>query len=358
MATRVLWLTSWYPSRVGPFDGDFIERHARAVSRFTKLTVLYIVKDQLLKNNAVEIEKTKEGNLSVYKVYYGKSVRGGWLEQFLSYRKYKQLQRQLYQQIVAENGYPAIVHVHVAMKAGLLALWIKKKYIIPFVVTEHWSGYNPQTHPNIYDGNALIRTFTKNILTQATMFLPVSDSLGNMVCKYLTTVRYKVVPNVVDTSSFNYTHSTLKRFRFIHPSSMIDIKNPEGILSACKMVKDLGYTFELLMIGGQSVSLVALADELGLSKELIFEGAVSYQEIAVRMQQSSALLMFSHFENLPCVVLEALCCGLPVVSSSVGGIPELIDEHNGILVESGDTAALAAAMMRLIDNYPLFDRKE
>ncbi|MEO6549546.1 MAG: hypothetical protein ABIN94_16210, partial [Ferruginibacter sp.] len=42
----------------------------------------------------------------------------------------------------------------------------------------------------------------------------------------------------------------------------------------------------------------------------------------------------------------------------VGGIPELIDEHNGILVESGDTAALAAAMMRLIDNYPLFDRKE
>ena len=44
--TNVLWLVSWYPSRLDSFTGDFIERHARAVSKYVKLTVLVILKDE------------------------------------------------------------------------------------------------------------------------------------------------------------------------------------------------------------------------------------------------------------------------------------------------------------------------
>jgi glycosyltransferase involved in cell wall biosynthesis len=75
------------------------------------------------------------------------------------------------------------------------------------------------------------------------------------------------------------------------------------------------------------------------------------------MQLSSSLLLFSRFENLPCVILEALCCGLPVISSRVGGIPEVIDGENGILVESGNIPDLVTAMIQMIENYAEYNRK-
>jgi glycosyltransferase involved in cell wall biosynthesis len=67
--------------------------------------------------------------------------------------------------------------------------------------------------------------------------------------------------------------------------------------------------------------------------------------------------MFSRFENLPCVVLEALCCGLPVISSRVGGIEEVINSANGILVPPNDVQGLKASMKKMIDMYPQFDRE-
>lgn len=353
---NALWLASWYPGRNDPFDGDFIERHALAVSRFVKITLLFVAKDETLKNNTIEIEKTVTGNLTVYKVYYGRSGWNGVVEQLYSFRKYRQLQKQLYHRIVADSGTPSIVHVQVAMKAGLLALWLKKKYQVPFILTEHWSGYYPKILPNIYNSNRLIKELNKKIIQQALLFLPVSDNLGKMVNDHFTAIPFKVIPNTVNTSLFYYQPSTPKKFRFIHPSSMIAIKNPEGILRACKIVKESGYDFELLMIGNKPERLVSLCYQYGISAEVLFEAAVPYAEVAQQMQQSSALLLFSHFENLPCIVLEALCCGLPVVSSRVGGIPELIDSSNGILSETEDVPALAASMMQMIDNYAAYNR--
>lgn len=353
---NVLWLASWYPGRNDPFDGDFIERHAMAVSRFANITLLYVAKDETLKTNSTEIEKTVNGNLTVYKAYYGRSGCKGMTEQYYSFRKYRQLQKKLYHRIATETGQPALVHVQVAMKAGLLALWLKRKYHIPFVVTEHWSGYYPKILPNIYTGNLLTKWLNKKIIRQATKFLPVSGNLGKMVNTHLTGVQFEVVPNVVNTSLFYYKPAIINKFLFIHPSSMIAIKNAEGILQACKIVKESGYGFQLLMIGGKPARLAELCGQYDLSGHVLFEAAVPYAEVARQMQQSSALLLFSRFENLPCVILEALCCGLPVVSSRVGGIPEVIDASNGILVKSGDVKALADAMMQMIDNYAAYKR--
>jgi glycosyltransferase involved in cell wall biosynthesis len=332
---NVLWLASWYPNRVDKFSGDFIERHAIAVSRYVKLTVLFIVKDESLKGHEVEVDKTEATNLTVYKVYYGNSKLGGPLEKIFSLRKYVQLQKKIYRQIEKETGKPDLVHVQVAMKAGMLARWLKKTSAIPFLVTEHWSGYNPESRPNIYHANWLFKHLNKKILQEADLLLPVSDALGKMINQFVA-VPYQPVPNVVNTDLFYYKPllTPSKKFRFIHPSFMNYPKNPEGILMACKMVKEKEYDFELKVIGNQEDWLTDLARQYDLSDNIIFEPPVQYKEVAHQMQLSSALLLFSRYENLPCVLLEALCCGLPVVSSRVGGIGEVIDDNNGLLVES------------------------
>ncbi len=354
---NALWLASWYPGRLDPFNGDFVERHALAVSRYVKLTVIVILKDQSLKANKVLIEKTAHHNLTVYRVYYGTTKMPFWIESLWSVKTYFKLQKQLYRQIEKETGRPDIIHVQVAMKAGMLALYLKKKYRIPFIVTEHWTGYYPQSQFSIYENNFIYKRINKAVLKKADLFLPVSKDLGETVNKNFIPVKYTVVPNVVDTELFFYQPSVPGKFRFIHPSYMNYQKNPEGILKACLFLKTEGYDFELLMVGNEEKGITNLASQTHLLNNCVFfKPMVPYAAIAREMQQSSALLMFSRFENLPCIILEALCCGLPVISSSVGGIPEVVDGANGILVESENVTALAEAMKQVIDNYANYNR--
>ena len=354
---NVLWLASWYPSKVDSFAGDFIERHAFAVGSFVKLTVLFIVKDETMEQGQSIVEKIQHNNHVVYKVYYGKSSSNNLLKRILSYKTYRQLQKKMYKQIVSEIGKPDLLHVHVAMKAGMLARYLKRKFRIPYFVTEHWSGYFKESVPNVYSGNWLINNQNKKVLNNANFLFPVTKNLGNTINKNFTKVKYVVIPNVVNTDLFFYKPFQPERFRFIHPSSMDDNKNPQGILRACKKAKVMGYDFELLMVGKLDDSILEMAKQLDLSKDFVtFKPAISYAEVAKEMQHSSALLLFSGFESLPCVILEAFCCGLPVISSRVGGIDEVIDNENGILVESGKVEELVVAICKMIDNYADYNR--
>ena len=355
---NVVWLASWYPNRTSPTTGDFIERHARAVAPFIdSLTIIAVIKDSAMPENGVEIIEQKENNISTYIIYYGAGKWSGLVEKMLSFKKYISLQQQLFNKLFDKNLLPDIVHVQVAMKAGLFAKKLKRKYNIPFVLTEHWTGYHPQSKPGLKEQGLYFSWLSKSIIKNASMFLPVSTDLGKTVNQYLLPVAFKVIPNVVDASLFYYLPKHVSKFRFIHLSYLHFQKNPEGILQACKLLKDKGCIFELQLIGRKDEALQLVATELGLLNEFVFfDDAISYPEVANRMQHASALLLFSRFENLPCVMLEALCCGLPVISSRVGGIAEVIDESNGILVENENTIQLAEAMLLLIKNYESYNR--
>ncbi len=355
---HVLWLASWYPGRRDAFTGDFIERQALAVSRYAKVTLLVILKDDQLAVGKVETEKNISGNLTVYRVYYGKSRWPVFIESILSVKKYFSLQKKLFHQIESEVGRPLLVLVQVAMKAGLLALWLKKKYQLPYVVTEHWTGYYPISRPSVYQYSFIYRWFNKRVLKNAALFLPVTNDLGETVNKNFLPVQFQPLPNVVNTDLFFYNATPPPVFRFIHPSVMNYQKNPEGIVAACLQLKNMGYQFELLMAGNNSSELEKIVADAGLLDSVVFvKPAIAYEAVAAEMRQSSALLLFSRFENLPCVILEALCCGLPVISSRVGGIAEIIDSTNGILVATENVSELVKAMQQLIDQYTLYNRE-
>lgn len=358
MPMKVLWLASWYPNRTEPFNGDFIERHAVATAPFTEhLFVIAPVKDDAMEKGATEIIKKQSGNLTVYIAYYGRS-KWAIAEKLLSFGKYFLLQKKIYKAIQLQFGTINIGHVHVPMNAGLFARYLQKFSGIPYVVTEHWGGYKRVAKPNIDDVSRYMVWLRKGVIKHASRFLPVTDDLGQYIDQHFVNVQYKVIPNVVNTGLFFYKPYTPTVFRFIHPSCMNYPKNPEGILLACKVAKEKGLKFELLMLGNKDEALQRLAEQLGLLNEYVFfEAPVPYRQVAVKMQHSSALLMFSRYENLPCIILEALCCGLPVISSRVGGIAEVIDSSNGILVQSGNINELVEAMAAVIQNYSGYNRE-
>jgi hypothetical protein len=130
---NILWLVSWYPNALSPYDGDFIQRHARAVALFQKLTVIYVKKDErgsITKN--IKIVSSSERNLTEIIVYYHvPSTKFQLLNKIYSVIKYKNVYRNILKKYISQNGKPDLVHVHVALKAGVNALWLKKKFNIP-----------------------------------------------------------------------------------------------------------------------------------------------------------------------------------------------------------------------------------
>lgn len=136
-------------------------------------------------------------------------------------------------------------------------------------------------------------------------------------------------------------------------------KNITGLIRTVKSLLAVRSDFMITFIGNAQPHQKALAVELGIPEQLIlFRGEIPHAEVAEIMHQSDILIMFSHVENLPCVILEAMSCGLPVISSDVGGIHEWIRESNGMLVKPHDEEALLKAMVFMMDNIGKFNKHD
>jgi glycosyltransferase involved in cell wall biosynthesis len=93
-----------------------------------------------------------------------------------------------------------------------------------------------------------------------------------------------------------------------------------------------------------------LASELGLLDRFVFfHGTMETQEIAAFLHSCKALVLFSNFENFPCVIPEAWMSGVPVIATEVNGIPEFAHAENSILIEPRNEEQLTQAMMAILN---------
>jgi len=91
---------------------------------------------------------------------------------------------------------------------------------------------------------------------------------------------------------------------------------------------------------------------LGVDSSTTFTGPLPHPAVANLMRQSRLLCLPSHGEGTPNCVMEALACGLPVVATRVGGIPDIVEhEKTGLLVDKGDVDGLAATLITLLGDH-------
>ena len=346
---KVLWLASWYPNKTSPSNGDFIQRHAEAVSVYEPVHVIFVVKDEHgIVTDCLRIENFKHGNLSESIAYYKPFISGiKYFDRIVSILTFLNILRKLVISFIKINGIPRLLHVHVAMWAGIVALWLKKKKGVPYIITEHWSGYDRNALENIYNNGWLFRHFLRSVIQNADLLLPVSNRLGKLINTNVSPVKFLQVSNVVNTLYFNTPGYYGDEFRFIHVSSMGHPKNVEGLLHSFSKLLLSHTNWKLIMVGTAPPYLKDKAIRLGLSNFIIWTGEITHEQVAKEMTKSSALVMFSTYENQPCVILEALCCGLPVISTDVGGISEVITADNGMLVISKNESQLLLVLFYL-----------
>src|SRR5690606_19604615 len=99
----------------------------------------------------------------------------------------------------------------------------------------------------------------------------------------------------------------------------------------------------LVMVGDESdEELKRSANEIMPSSvEVVFRQNLPYHEVANQMKNAQCLVLFSNYENAPCVISEAHCTGIPVIATHVGGIPDMVNSENGLLIPPADVNALA-----------------
>ena len=341
---KVLFLARWYPHKYDPMFGLFVQRHAEAAALFNDITVIYVHPDEHARQR-YEIERQVENKVDTIRVYYKK---GGRLTNGLRYFKACRKGLQL-------AGRPDLIHVHVLTRLGVVAYLEKRFHHIPYLITEHWSRYLPGNG----FGGTLRKWATRRVVRQAGMVTTVTENLAQaMQAHGLANARYVTLPNVVDINLFKPQphHNTLPRI--IHISCFEDqSKNISGLLEALKRMKDNNVSYQAVLIGeGMDLeAMKAKATRLQLDDRVRFTGLLQGQALVDALSSGDFLVLSSHYENLPVVILEALACGLPVVSTNVGGIAELIDETNGLLVPKGDVTALADAMERACATHAQYD---
>ncbi len=358
MNKEILWLPSWYPNKIDPFDGDFIQRHAYAVSLHKKIHVIFARPDESGKiTNSFQADFTQKENLTEQIIYYKKSVSFfGSINSFLKWRK---LLKRAIQKYIDENGKPELVHVHIALRAGIIARWMKRKWGIHYVVTEHWVGYLPEAEKKIFDLPFYLQTAWRSIMRNAASISVVSMYLGQCLEKILPGVAFTVIPNVVDTSIFKpAVKEKNKTVSFIHISLLNYQKNAEDIIRAMSILKKERSEFKLFIFGPPNGDLVKLVNDLNLRAEIEFHKEVPQVELAKFMQQSDALILYSRYETFGCVIIEANACGIPVIVSDIPVFHENVTEGlNGLFAEPENPQALARAITEFLEKRHRFDYK-
>ncbi len=361
---KILWLCSWHPHSTDHFDGDFIERHAKALSEFQQVDVIHLVQNtSLLTNEAYRTEEYTEKNLHTKIVYVPvPNTPFSTLTSALFNRRYYIQMLDTIKEYIHQKGLPDLVHVHVPVKMGAAALWLKRKFNIPFVLTEHANIYHNREGEESFSAySPYFRFIVKRVIDKADQLITVSDYLGKAINEIAVKKEYSVIPNVVNTSIFQYAEKKTDHsiFRFLHVSNLYPVKNPQLMLEAISLFLQEDQSAEFIFIGNKTKEWDRKAAALGIPKKSIqFMGEIPYEKVAEEFKKADALFLYSKSESFSCVTAEALCCGLPVVSSNVGAIPELINNTNGILTEPENARALANAMLSLKKNYGQFNRKE
>lgn len=247
--------------------------------------------------------------------------------------------RKLFQSL--DHFAPDLIHTHM-YACVYAALWplIRNK---PFLHTFH-------TLPEVENARLTRRLLTKWLVSRNRM-IPVAISEGNqrLVADYyhVSADRVPMVHNPVDVQRF----AAGKRiedgvFRFITVGRFSKEKNQQLMYRAFAAFLARGYEARLLLLGKgeEEANLKALAEELGISDRIDYAGHVD--NVEDYLKTADVFLLSSHYEAQPLCVLEAMASGLPVISTDVGAVSDIVKD-NGILVPPGDVEAMAKAMEKL-----------
>jgi glycosyltransferase involved in cell wall biosynthesis len=344
MKKRILLLPRWYPNKTDIQLGTFIRQQALLMKDDFEIRVIYVQADPDTTEKYTIIENTAEGIHEL--IVYFKQNKGP-LRKIINARRYERAQKRAFKQL---NEKPDLCHVHVPYRSAFLALALLRKYQIPFVITEHWSGHLTGAYLQKRQFDKLLYA---KVLEKAKAISCVSELLR---ARFKSNTGYDaaVIPNYIETAAKRAAVQSSTEIHILSVSDMADeIKNISGLVRAFEQALKQNSNLRLTLIGGgpDEEKIKNLVQSLKLSDRITLKGRLRHSEVLAAMQKCHFYVCNSNFETFGMTVAEALRSGKPVVSTRCGGPEEFLHDQNSLVVSPGRPVELKSAMLQMASTY-------
>lgn len=261
-----------------------------------------------------------------------------------------------------------VVHAHSPIPySDLPALLYAKRKKVPFVLTYQYDGQETGGSLIRNTGVSVYNKYLLNkVLDYADIIIATTKAYANeseFLREY--TDKITLIPNGINIEDFNISYSkeecrnklglSADKNIILFLGSLVPYKGPDILLKAFSAVKKEIPDVELVFAGRGEMheELVKLSKKLNIEENVKFSGFVDedLKPVYYRAADIFCLPSTNMGESFGIVNLEAMACGIPIISSKLGGIPDIVkDMENGILVKPGDSKSLADAMIFLLEN--------
>lgn len=267
-----------------------------------------------------------------------------------------------------------LYHAHHTIPTGFVAILVAKIMHVPVVITAHLmditthgADVGPLENIVDFESNFFFRRLIMFSLNSAKKIIAVSDDLSKKIALMGVNKNSLILRNAVDINRFKPSKNMdMRHFNKINDDDVLilfigHLETFKGIFELLDAFREINSKHEnvKLMIIGEGHDEQKVRDTVSnfnLNDYIIFTGKISPETIQNYYQMADIFTLPSYTEGLPLVVIEAMACGLPVVVSTAGGIPELVKEGvNGFLVKPKDKVVLRKKLEILVDNRELRD---
>jgi colanic acid/amylovoran biosynthesis glycosyltransferase len=244
------------------------------------------------------------------------------------------------------------VHAHFAGMAARTAFWIARFLPVTFSFTAHANDiFAPRDFEIGLD----------KLVDAARIIVTVTDYAARFLRERFPNRADRIyrVYNGLDLAEFGRTDFSSTPPLIVAVGRLIAKKGFADLIRACRLLMERGKSFRCEIIGEGPLEneLRAQIEQLNLQNRVALSSAKPQREVRQRLAAASVFVLPSlvdpdgGIDNLPTVIMEAMATGLPVISTDIGGIPEMVIENEtGFLVQPGDATALAGAIEKMIDD--------
>ncbi|AID44901.1 glycosyl transferase, group 1 [Candidatus Arthromitus sp. SFB-mouse-Japan] len=347
---HIVVIPSWYSNRKNAVLGSFFKEQALALKEFGEnITVCYneilpiYCYNEFKSIFSRKISFNVEDGLDTYRYKDFNYL----LHSSMRFNIFAKRIEKLIDRVIEDKGKIDILHFHSCFWAGICGPYIKKKFNIPYVLTEH-TGINYS--------NKIKRSYLKYIYdayNNADKLISVSNSLKRELKEFVGN-DISVIHNFIDGNKFNIVTGIRSNFKFTFFTLgfLVKGKGFENLIDSCEYLIGKGYDF-VLEIGGDGYLRNELEKKI-IDKKLCnyvkFLGILNRDEVVFYMNKCDAFILASSYETFGVVYIEALACGKPVIGVKNGGAEDIIIDDVGILVDTNSKDNLSKAIVEMILN--------
>jgi glycosyltransferase involved in cell wall biosynthesis len=254
------------------------------------------------------------------------------------------------------TGQVALVHLHMTYRGSFwrkrFIAWIARAYGVPVVLHIHSGGFE-----QFYEALGRVphlQRMVRRTLRSAVAVVCLTDAMANVMHQIEPRSKIVVIGNPGEFST-PHARPLIANRTIVFLGRLISSKGIFELVQAMQLIVERFPDAQLVLAGpGDQAPILRDVRKLGLERHVSVPGFLDKADRDRLLQRAAVLVVPSHFEAFPMVILEAAAAGVPIVATSVGGIPELLTNGvTGILVPPHAPHVLFDGVSRLFDDTHL-----